>query len=229
VLVAGRWFRASRTEGPWEFVAANALPADFPKIPDDSPKENVKASVAGTAQAKEAAIEADVPQTAAIKKSETRMTPPAVDGQPGLEPIGGTPIRYVANTAAPIIEVDGKSFFAVENRVWFDATTVDGQWAVASSVPAIIYTIPPASPLYYVTFVKIDAATADTMVVGYTPGCHGTCIDPVTGVVVFGTGYPYAPWVGSVWYGPPVTYGFGVSIRYTPWTGWTFGFGVGWS
>jgi hypothetical protein len=47
--------------------------------------------------------------------------------------------------------------------------------------------------------------------------------------VVYGTGYTYTPWVGTVWYGPPVTYGFGVALRYTPWTGWTIGYGFGWT
>jgi hypothetical protein len=47
VLVSGRWFRAASPSGPWEFVAPDALPADFAKIPDDSPKENVKAAGGG--------------------------------------------------------------------------------------------------------------------------------------------------------------------------------------
>src|SRR5262249_39618904 len=55
VLVSGRWFRAPGLQGPWAFVPANALPADFAAIPDDSPKENLKASVSGTPQAREAA------------------------------------------------------------------------------------------------------------------------------------------------------------------------------
>jgi hypothetical protein len=51
VLVSGRWFRAATQEGPWEYVANDALPPDFAKIPDASEKENVKAAVAGTPQA----------------------------------------------------------------------------------------------------------------------------------------------------------------------------------
>lgn len=229
VLVSGRWFRAASTSGPWEFVAADKLPADFANIPDDSPKENVKASVAGTAQAKEAAIEADIPQTASVKRKEVKMTPPSFDGEPKLAAISGTPLQYVVNSSTPIIMVDQKSYYAVENGVWFVARSVKGPWGVAASVPAVIYSIPPSSTLHYVTYVKVYDATPETVVVGYTPGYHGTYVDPVTSVVVFGTGYPYAPWVGTVWYGPPVTYGFGVSIRYTPWTGWTCGFGFGWS
>jgi hypothetical protein len=55
VLVTGRWFRAPNFDGPWQYVAGLNLPEDFAKIPDDSPKENVKASVPGTHQAREAA------------------------------------------------------------------------------------------------------------------------------------------------------------------------------
>ncbi len=51
VLVTGRWFRAPGITGPWQYVPAKDLPPDFAKIPDDSPKENVKASVPGTPQA----------------------------------------------------------------------------------------------------------------------------------------------------------------------------------
>ena len=36
-------------------------------------------------------------------------------------------------------------------------------------------------------------------------------------------------WIGSYWYGPPYTYGFGGNIAYTPWAGWHMGFGFGWS
>ena len=48
VLIAGRWFSAASTAGPWQYVPAASLPPDFAKIPDESPMENVKASVPGT-------------------------------------------------------------------------------------------------------------------------------------------------------------------------------------
>jgi hypothetical protein len=65
-LIAGRWFCASSEAGLWESVAANALPADFSHISVESAKENVKASVPGTAQAREAAIAASIPLVAAV-------------------------------------------------------------------------------------------------------------------------------------------------------------------
>ena len=51
------------------------------------------------------------------------------------------------------------------------------------------------------------------------PGYLGTVVAP-GGVVVYGTGYVYTPYVGtSVWYPPPVTYGYAANPYWTPWTG----------
>jgi len=47
VLIAGRWFRSWKTDGPWQGVAPGDLPADFARIPDGNPKAGVKASLAG--------------------------------------------------------------------------------------------------------------------------------------------------------------------------------------
>ena len=38
LLLSGRWFRSWKTEGPWQFVASDQLPADFAKIPAKSPQ-----------------------------------------------------------------------------------------------------------------------------------------------------------------------------------------------
>jgi len=227
LLISGRWFRSSSNDGPWEHVASNALPADFAKIPDDSEKENVKAAVAGTPQAKEALIANAIPQTAEVKVKETKIDPPKFDGEVKLAPIDGTSLQYVVNTATPIIRVNDTSWYAVQNAVWFTAAGAGGPWSVASSVPPVIYTIPASSPMHYVTYVKIYETKPDVVYVGYTSGYYGSCVSQ--GTVVYGTGYYYPPYVGSVWYGPPATYGAGVAITYTPWTGWTYGFGFGWS
>jgi len=229
LLVSGRWFRAAELAGPWEFVPADLLAKDFAKIPDDSPKENVKASVAGTQQSKDAAIAASIPTTAAVKKNEAKMTPPKYDGEPRLVAIHGTSLQYIVNTATPLVMVNANSYYAVENGVWFTSASLQGPWSIATSVPAEIYKIPPSCPIHYVTYVKVYDVVDDIVYVGYTPGYKGETVDPVTHVVVYGTGYYYTPWIGSVWYGPPVTYGFGVAMRYTPWTGWTVGYGFGWS
>ena len=109
ILLAGRWFRGASLDGPWQFVLPDHLPFDFADIPDDSPKENVKASVPGTPQATEALIANSVPQSAKVRLS-TPMQNPRIDGPPRLEPIAGTPLFYVANSGAPILRVNEHSW-----------------------------------------------------------------------------------------------------------------------
>jgi hypothetical protein len=93
-------------------------------------------------------------------------------------------------------------------------------------VPAAIYTIPPSSPIYYVTYVRIYEATPQYVYVGYTPGYLGVVVSPY-GTVVYGTGYVYSPWVGTVWYPPPYTYTVAATPVYNPYVGFTFGFALG--
>lgn len=227
VLVTGRWFRAPGFAGPWEFVAGKSLPQDFAAIPDTSPKENVKASVPGTRQAQEALVSNGIPQTAKVDRKSAKLEP-VYDGTPQLKAIEGTPLQYVANSATPVIMVDAKSWYAVDKGVWFVSTSPSGPWVVAASVPAVIYSIPVTSPLHYVTYVKVYSSTPEVVYVGYTPGYTGTVVSPDY-VVVYGTGYTYTAWVGTVYYPPPPTYGYAVAVRYTPWTGWTVAVGFGWS
>ena len=86
VLLSGRWFSGPSLEGPWSFVSQQDLAADFSLIPDDSPKENVKASVAGTPQAEEAVIANSIPQTSEIDRHGAEFKP-TIDGEPQWLPI----------------------------------------------------------------------------------------------------------------------------------------------
>ena len=47
----------------------------------------------------------------------------------------------------------------------------------------MIYTIPPSSPVYYVTYVRIYGSTPDVVYIGYTPGYLGSYYS-ADGVVV---------------------------------------------
>jgi hypothetical protein len=228
VLVTGRWFTAPNLPGPWSYISGKDLPVDFALIPDTSPKENVKASVPGTPQAEDAAIQAQIPQMATIYRNKVSFTP-VVSGAPVLKPIPDTMLSYVYNSPQPIIKVSATQWYAVQAGVWFTATSLSGPWVVASFVPAAIYSIPPSSSLYYVTFAYIYQVTPTTVVVGYTPGYTGVLVTP-DGTVVYGTGYYYTPYVSAtVWYPAPVTYGYAANVTYTPWTGWAVGFAIGWS
>jgi len=224
VLISGRWFAAASMDGPWSFVPGTSLPADFKNIPDSSPKAIVKVSVPGTPQAREAVITNSIPHTAWVSRT-TKTTIP-IDGPPKVEPITGTPLSYVANSEAPIIKVDSKSWYACQNGVWFVAKSATGPWTVAASVPAVIYSIPPSSPIYYVTYVRVYGMSPYYVYVGYLPGYYGTVVAP-GGVVVYGTGYYYSPWVGTMFYAPPVTYGVAAVPYYAPAVGFAFGFAFG--
>jgi hypothetical protein len=222
VLVSGRWFRAKSTAGPWTFVPANKLPADFAQIPAASLASTVLASVAGTPQAKQALIDNAIPQTATVSRSQATFSP-SFDGEPQFKPIAGTALRYAANSATPIIEYRGDPYYAVHDGAWFVAHSPRGRWEVATSVPREIYTIPPNSPLYYTTFVNVYGTAGDEVYVGYTPGYLGAFASP-EGVVVYGTGYAYEPWIGSYWIGAPGTYGLGADLAWDPLAGYGFGF-----
>lgn len=227
VLLSGRWFSADSLDGPWQYVPPKQLPPDFARIPDSSAKENVKASVPGTVQAREAVIANEIPQTAKIDRAKTSFVP-VIDGVAELRPIDGTPLEYVFNAADPIIRVDANTWYALHNGVWFVATSVNGPWAVATIVPAVIYSIPVSSSLHYVTYVRIYEVTPTVVVIGYTPGYYGSIVT-TDGIVVYGTGYVYDSWTGAYWYGQPVSYGVGADLCWTPWGGWAFGFAFGWA
>ena len=226
VLLSGRWFRSAALTGPWTYVASTSLPADFKKIPPDAPASIVLASVAGTPQAQEAVITNSIPQTATIPRVNGPSFKPTIDGASQLQPIAGTPLQYVVNSPAPIIQVNPTSYYALQVGVWYYATALTGPWYVAPAVPAVIYTIPPTSPLHYVTYVQVYGSTAQVVYVGYTPGYMGTVVAP-DGVVVYGTGYSYPTYVTTVWYPPPATYGVMAQPVYNPAVGMTYGFAMG--
>lgn len=230
VLISGRWYRSpTLTEaGPWTYTANNSLPGDFSRIPVDSPAGVVLASVAGTPQAQEAIIANSIPQTATIQRVNGPKFSPEFDGAPQFQPIDGTPMQYAVNSPNAVIRVDANTYYSMSSGVWFASPGPSGPWVVATNVPAAIYTIPASSSLHYVTYVRVYGSTPSAVYVGYTPGYLGTVVTPA-GVVVYGTGYAYRPWVGTVYYAPPVTYGVMAQPIYNPAVGMAFGFAAGYA
>jgi hypothetical protein len=223
LLLSGRWFRSpSLTDGPWEYVPHDKVPAAFAKIPETHPRGAVLASIPGTPQAQEAVIDNSIPQTAEVNRTSATYRA-TYEGTPKFQPIEGTSLQYAANTPDPVIQVDPKRYYALKDGVWFTAAAPTGPWAVATTVPAAIYSIPVSSPLHYVTYVQVYGSTPQTVYVGYTPGYYGTVVAPST-VVVYGTGYVYPPvYVGSYYYPPPPTYGYGAGFGWGAVTGFAFG------
>jgi hypothetical protein len=222
LLLSGRWFSSDSQDGPWKFVRADTLPAPFKNIPPDSDIGGLRSSVAGTEEAEEAVLDSRVPQTAAINRKEATLEV-KYDGKPEFEMIDGTSVSYAVNTAAQVLEIEGK-YYAVDDGVWFVADDATGPWKVADSIPEDeISKIPPSSPVYNTTYVRIYASTPEIVYVGYTPGYLWSF--PYYGVPVYGTGWYYPPYWGTYYYPRPPTWGF--HVGYNPWTGWNFG--VSWS
>jgi hypothetical protein len=227
LLVAGRWFTSPNLQnGPWTYASATSLPADFAKIPPYSPKASVLVSIPGTPQAKEALIANQIPQTAAISRTATK---PSISyyGTPVFEPIEGTAMTYAVNSPTPVVYVFGSGFYACQGGAWFVSETQTGPWAVATSVPAAIYSIPPSSPIYYATYARVYGYTPSVVYVGYTPGYYGTVVSS-DGVVVYGTGYNYVPYVNqTIYVAAPATYGVGAAFSWSTVGGWALAFGAG--
>jgi len=223
-LLSGRWFATpSLAGGPWEYVAPDKLPPEFRKIPADSPKGHVLASVAGTDAANEAVLDTYIPQTSAIKRERNAKVGVIYDGEPNFEPIKGTPLSYAVNTGSSVLRHEDL-FYLCDQAVWYVSASPKGPWAVATWIPKEIQAIPPEYPVYNVKYVYIYDSTPEVVYVGYTPGYNWAY--PYYGTVVYGTGYYYPGWYGNYYYPYPVTYGF--NAVYNPYTcGWGFGVGIG--
>jgi len=224
VLLSGRWYRSAELEGPWEYVNPTELPMGFMLIPADSEISDLRAHVGGTVESQEAVLDAHVPQTAKVDRSEATFEA-EYDGEPQFESIDGTSLEYVINSPHAILRSEGM-YYACHEGIWFVSSLPTGPWQVATTRPAEVEDIPAECPIYNVKYVYVYESTPDVVYVGYTPGYTGTYVHHTT--IVYGTGYYYPGWYGAYYYPRPATWGF--RVRYSPWYGWSFGIGYsnGW-
>ncbi len=236
LLKSGRWYSSNSLQGPWTYVAAESIPKDFANVPRGTEKDNILASVPGTIEARDALLDAQLPQTATVDRATAGKDEKVqYDGKPIYESIAGTSLELVTNadktvfrtTAIPTTAGSSKQFAAnpvyymVDNGVWYTSSNSDGPWRVSDTRPPDVDNIPPSSSAYNTKYVYIYEQTPTTVYVGYTPGYMGSYIYGPT--VVYGTGYYYKPWYGSYYYPHHSTWGF--NMGYNPWTGWSIGFG----
>jgi hypothetical protein len=218
-LSSGRWFRARQLKGPW-IAVGDDLPSDFGRIPADHPKSDVLAAIPGTSQAKEAAIEAQIPQSITVKRKEATVKVQYA-GKPQFEPIQGANLKYALNTMNDVIQLK-EQYYCCFQGVWFIASGPEGPWKVCDAVPKELYTIPASHPKHFVTYVFVSASDAETVTFGYTAGYTGVYVS--NGTVVYGTGYNYSSQVYYVdnnpyYYPPPSTY-FSWGIGFSYYYGW---------
>jgi len=216
-LAAGRWFSAANLAGPWAFATLN-LPADFTNIPLSSPASAILASVPGTPQAKDAVLISQIPTTMilnpATAAAQAKVT---YAGAPQFVPIEGTTLLYATNTPDKVIQV-GDVYYLCLQGVWFMSSTPQGPWTTASSVPQVIYTIPPSSPVYNVTYVTQTTTSGGNIQASYTAGYLGAFVmgAAVGAIICSGTGYYYPPYIGYPAYGYPVYHPYATPYGATP-------------
>jgi hypothetical protein len=227
VLLSGRWFRSASLQGPWVF-AGNDLPADFSRLPKKQSYSVVISSVPGTQEASDAVLLSQVPTTAIVNRAQAEsQVKVAYAGEPQFVPIETTTMFYAANTSYKVIRVNNLYYLCYQG-IWFFSPSPNGPWKTCDSVPAVIYTIPPASPVYNVTYVIVSNPTPTTVEMSYTSGYMGVFVMgmAVGATVIYGTGYYYPPYVywgpHPIYYPYPCTYG--VAAVYNPYTG---GYAVG--
>jgi len=221
-LVSGRWFRADSLRGPWEH--AKELPEVFATIPEDHEKSHVLVAVPNSDEARLAMLEALIPRKATVSRDAGKDVNVFFQGDPQFELIPGTTVERATNSYNDILRV-GNQYYLCDNAVWYVAASTDGPWVVADSIPVAIYDIPPSSPSYHVTHVKVYDSDPSSVSMGYTSGYYGSYVS--YGVVVYGSGWYYPPYYGYYpYYGYPYypyywgyPYSYGGSTWYNPNTG----------
>jgi hypothetical protein len=221
VLLSGRWYVSESMSGPWQFVPPNQLPTSFGGIPADSAVGGVRVHVAGTQEAREAVLDAQIPQTAAVAADATIEV--RYDGRAAFEDIEGTDLQYAVNTTSQVIRAGG-AYYCCETGVWYMSDSPTGPWRVATEIPHAIYGIPPSNPNHNVTYVHVYDASPEVVHVGYTSGYLGSYY--YDGCTVYGTGWRYPGWYGDAYYPRSSTWGF--HSMYNGYTG-AWGFGAAWS
>ncbi len=126
------------------------------------------------------------------------------DGDPKFEAVAGTKLVYGVNTPDSVLKLD-QTFYCCQEGAWYSSSAPTGPWTVCATVPADMYAIPPSCPVYPVTYVYVYDSTPDYVYAGYLPGYTGCYVYGPT--VVYGTGWWYHGWHGSLYFPPSVHVG----------------------
>src|SRR5437773_2226381 len=227
LAVGQQWLTTNSLDAQWSPV--KKLPRDMSKVPQDKQWSALKKIIPPPAKSggvtpavfysdKPAEVilfdgqpvYAQIPTTIAVKPAEAQAKVKVeYGGDPKFEPIKGTSISYATNTQDKVIKV-GDVYYLCLQGVWFMSPNPQGPWTTCTSVPQEIYTIPPSSPAYNVTYVTKTANPDGTVQASYTAGyLGGLILGAATGAIIAnGSGYYWPPYV----YHPPYRY-----AAYYPW------------
>ena len=158
----GRWFTAAGLTGPWTFVAEQRAAAGFRADSAAVARRRRAADGGGhAAGAGSGDRELDSADGDGAARRTARSSRRTFDGAAAVRARSRARRSPTsANSSVPVIQVSAervsmRSSPACGSR----AAQLTGPWVVATSVPTVIYTIPPSSPIHYVTYVRIYEAT----------------------------------------------------------------------
>ena len=190
-LVSGRWFSAPRLDGPWTFATAIAARRFRPHSRRRPARLRARLGARHAAGAGGADRGAG-PATGDALEGGGEARRFLRGRRRSSQPIAGTTMSYAVNTSFNVVQAES-AYYACYQGAWFMAPSPAGAWTLAASIPPVIYTIPPGNPLYPCTYVRVYAATPDTVTYGYTAGYTMGYVS--AGVVVYGTGWYYPPYI----------------------------------
>lgn len=187
LLAAGRWFRAPSLDGPWS-AATTELPEDFARIPVDSEWGDLRASVPGTEEAREALLLAAIPRRAIVRRDspDLALEVAVPEKGPGFVPIGDTSAEWAANLADDVFRVEDR-YYCCRDAIWFESDDITGPWQLCAEVPASLRGIPPEHPAHRTTYAQVYASTPDSIEYGYTMG-YDDVVASTAGVLLLGAG-----------------------------------------
>ncbi len=224
VLLSGRWYSSASLQGPWAFVEPKDLPVSFGTILPSSSKGPVRSSVPGTEESKDALMDTQIPQTAAVSRDAGKDVRVAFDGEPQFKPVDGVAgLEWAVNTPEQMLRQGGACFLC-KAGVWYTSAAPTGPWTVSEKRPDGVAQIPASNPLFNTKYVQVFNATPEVVFVGYTPGYLGAY--PYGGTVVWGTGWHTPGWAGAAYYPHAWTWGWGAA--WSPYWNWGMGSGFGW-
>ena len=121
MLASGKW--STTTELPEDFLSLS-LNSDWPDVAGAMPPR----------------LPASLPLPLLISYEPTELV--LIDGQMAWEPIAGTELQFVSNTASDLFLLDGRYYLLLAGR-WFTTKDVDRKWYAAKALPAAFAGIPP--------------------------------------------------------------------------------------
>ena len=190
LLLSGRWFSAPvlTDDARWQY-ATPKLPADFSRLPKAAPFAALRASVPGTEEAKAAVAAWQKPHAHSVAL-ESELEPVEWVNEPGLTPVKGTSLQRARNSHSEVLATPDHRYWRCEKRAWYVSTDLMGRWKPATALHPALAEIPVESPLFHCRFLWPEKVVDGQVVFQHTMGYGYHYV--TDGVVVTGSGYPYA-------------------------------------